>query len=111
MSAITLSNRQFPMVQAFMDGGTDFYMTIEEAQRYDQRPFRSMLIRQWVQFRPGHGFYLTRTGRDAWHDFQSTEIWRKNPTLPLTAYFDPTSYRMKSPKKAVVHVMKRHRAA
>ena len=110
--AITLSNRQYPMVQAFVDGGSHFYMQIEDAQSYDQRPFRSMLIREWVAFRPGHGFYLTREGRDAWHDYHATSIQRKNPALPLTAYFDVTAYRMKPTKKAVVHVMhKRHRAA
>jgi hypothetical protein len=108
---IILSNRQHPMLQAFIDGGSNFYMTIEEAQRYHQRPFRSMLIREWVVFRPGRGFHLTREGRDAWHDYHATEIWRKNPALPLTAYFDPTAYRMKPSKKATVHVMRRGQAA
>lgn len=105
---ILLSNRQYPMLQAFMDGGgADFFMPLEEAQRYDQRPFRSMLVRGWVGYRPGRGFHLTREGRDAWHDYHATEIFRKNPRLPLTAYFDPTAYRM-APK--AVHVLKKRHA-
>lgn len=104
---ILLSNRQYPMIQAFIDAG-DGYMDIETAQRYDQRPFRSMLIRKWVAFRPGHGFYLTKDGRNAWQDYHATEIWRKNPNLPLTAYFDPAAYKL-APRK--VHVLKKRAAA
>jgi hypothetical protein len=97
---ILLSNRQYPMVQAFIDNG-DTYMDIETAQRYDQRPFRSLLIRKWVSFRPGHGFYLTREGKAAWQDYHGTEIMRKNPRLPLTAYFDATAYSLRvAPRKA-----------
>ena len=109
---ITLSNRQYPMVKAFLDS-SDNYMDIETAQRYDQRPFRSMLIRKWIAFRPGHGFYLTKEGKNAWLDYHGTEIWRKNPNLPLTAYFDVTAYGLRKapPKKAVVHVLRRSSAA
>jgi hypothetical protein len=39
-----LSNRQYPMLQALYDNGLHGYMTIEDAQKFDQRPFRSMLI-------------------------------------------------------------------
>lgn len=97
---ILLSNRQYPMVKAFLDAGMNAYMDIETAQRYDQRPFRSMLIRKWVAFRPGHGFYLTKEGKNAWCDYHGTEIWRKNPALPLTSYFDVTAYGLRvAPKK------------
>jgi len=99
---IVLSNRQYPMVKAFIDSGEN-YMDIEAAQRYDQRPFRSLLIRKWVAFRPGHGFYLTRAGKDAWRNYHGTEIWRKNPTLPLTAYFDITAYKLKAAPGKVRH--------
>jgi hypothetical protein len=110
---IVLSNRQYPMVQAFIDAGPAYYMTIEEAQKYDQRPFRSMLVRQWVAFRPGHGFFLTKAGRDSWFDYHGTGIFRNEKTrlLPLTSYFDPTAYRMKPSKKAMVHVMRKRQAA
>ena len=84
-----LSNRQRPMLEAFMDGE---YMNIQEAQKYDQRPFRSMLIRKWIAYHPGRGFRVTKEGAAAWKEFHETEIWRKNPTLPLTALFDPTAY-------------------
>jgi hypothetical protein len=104
-----LSNRQFPMLRTFIEAGRGFYMRVEEARKYDQRPFRSMLIQEWVAYTPGRGFHVTGKGRDAWEEFQATEIWRKNPTLPLTRYFDPTAYGLKEPasKKAIVHVMRR----
>ena len=91
-----LSNRQWPMLRALYDLGSGF-MSISEAQKFDQRPFRSMLLRKWAAFRPGRGFYITREGRAAMHEFQTTEIFRKDPTLPLTAYFDPTAYGLKPP--------------
>lgn len=105
-----LSSLQFPMLETF---ATRIYMSIEQAQAYDQRPFRSMLIQGWVAFKPGRGFHITREGIKAHEEFHHREIQRKNPTLPLTAYFDPTAYGLRVPsKKAEVHEMpKRHRAA
>jgi hypothetical protein len=38
-----------------------------------------------------------------------TDIARKNPLLPLTAYFDETAYGLKKP--AEVHVMRKRRRA
>ena len=96
-----LSNRQFPMLRVFVEAGPASFMTIEEAQHFDQRPFRSMLIQEWIEFRPTRGFHVTRKGLDAWYEFQSTEIGRKNPGMPLTAYFDPTAYGLRIVKKAV----------
>ena len=90
-----LSNRQYPMLRTFAQSAKGFFMSIHDAQRYDQRPFRSMLIQQWIAYRPMKGFHITRKGRDAWREFQATEITRKNPTLPLTAYFDPIVYCLK----------------
>lgn len=87
-----LSNRQWPMLKALFDNSADVYMTIEEAQRFDQRPFRSMLIRGWCEFKRGKGFHITKAGREAMYEFQTTDIARKDPTKPLTAYFDPTAY-------------------
>jgi hypothetical protein len=87
-----LSNRQFPMLQAFIDNGSDHYMSITEAQTFDQRPFRSMLIQKWIAYTPGRGFHITRKGRDAWHEFHATNIIRKNPFAQLTKYFDLTQY-------------------
>lgn len=87
-----LSNRQYPMLEIFASG---VYMRIEEAQIFDQRPFRSMLIRGWVAYKPGRGFHITADGRKARDEFHHTEISRKNPLLPLTAYFDPTAYGLR----------------
>jgi hypothetical protein len=99
-----LSNRQYPMLKAFVE--TD-YMTIETAQLYDQRPFRSMLLRGWITYHPKRGFHITDAGQKAWREFRSTEIWRLHPSRPLTAYFDPTAYHLPMPRRrASVHVMK-----
>ena len=107
-----LSNRQYPMLQALYDleKGSG-YMTIEEAQSFDQRPFRSMLIRKWAAYRPGRGFHITRQGKDAMYEFHSTDIARKNPRLPLTAYFDAVAYGLASKKAPRVHVMTKRGAA
>ena len=94
-----LSNRQYPLLKAFVEG-RDTYMSVKRAQTFDQRHFRSMLIRGWVRFRPAHGFYVTREGRAAWEEFLSTDIARKNPELPLTAYFDPETGLRLEPQRA-----------
>jgi hypothetical protein len=99
-----LSNRQYPMLRILCDNGSDGYMTIEEAQSFDQRPFRSMLIRKWCAYRPGRGFHITREGKDAMREFETTDIVRQNPTQPLTAYFDATAYGLSAPKRKAATV-------
>lgn len=90
-----LSNRQYPMLQMFVDMKDDQYMTEEQAKHWDQRPFRSMLIRKWVSYRPGHGFYATKDGREAMKEFLSTDIARQDYGAPLTAYFDAKAYGLR----------------
>ena len=100
-----LSNMQYPMLETFASG---LYMSISDAMHYDQRPFRSMLIRRWIAFKPGRGFHITQEGRKAHAEFHNTEIGRKNPMLPLTKYFDPTAFGLDVvSKKASVHVMRK----
>jgi hypothetical protein len=91
-----LSSMQYTMIRAFVEKGTAFHMPIEQAQEFDQRPFRSMLVRKWITYHPGRGFCATKEGREAWREFLSREIWRKNPSLPLTCYFDATQYGLKA---------------
>lgn len=93
-----LSNRQYPMLRMFAEMGSKQFMSIESAQRWDQRPFRSMLIQKWVAYKPGHGFSITKPGLAALHEFMSTDISRKHPEMPLTAYFDPDAYGL--PRRA-----------
>lgn len=107
-----LSNRQYPMLRMLFENGQRGYMTIADAQKFDQRPFRSMLIRGWCAYRPAHGFHITKEGEQAMLEFESTDILRKHPELPLTRYFDPTAYGLKPEKpKAKVHTMRRRTAA
>jgi hypothetical protein len=93
------------MLQVFIGNGSDYYMTRDAAQQWDQRPFRSMLIRKWVKYRSGHGFYVTREGRDTWNDFHHRDISRANPLLPLTSYFEQIYGPLPSKKAPAVHVM------
>lgn len=93
---MTLSQLQHPLLKIFVGGGHDFHMSIRQAMELDQRPFRSLLIRQWVVYSSRHrGFHLTREGWEAWERFQNTSILRKDPTKPLTAYFDATAYGLR----------------
>jgi hypothetical protein len=85
-----LSELQFPMLREFADMDASDYMTIERAQTFDQRPFRSMLIQKWVTYVKGRGFHITPAGRNAWHGFQHRDIFRRNPMAPLTSYFKHT---------------------
>lgn len=96
---IRISTLQYNMLKMFASEGPDFFMSIADAQKFDQRPFRSMLIQKWIAYRPSKGFHLTREGKNAYFDFEEHNITRKNPSLPLTAYFDPTAYGLKAPKK------------
>jgi hypothetical protein len=108
----TLSRRQYGMLEFLMQMRSREYLRIDQAQEFDQRPFRSMLIREYVAYYPGHGFKMTQRGMDAWNEFHTTVIWRKDPTLPLTSYFDPTAYNLKiPPKKGSVHVMPKRKGA
>ena len=115
-----LSNRQYPMLAMFATASRDYRMTIEQAQQWDQRPFRSMLIQKWVAYGQD-GFRLTDEGRLAWKEFQNTDIARLDPTRPLTAYFDPTAYGLRLPRAkrtkgvagpaATVHTIRKRNAA
>lgn len=97
---IQLSNRTFPMLQVFASAGSDYHMRIEEAQTFDQRPFRALLMHKWIAYRPGRGFHITKEGRKAWDQFEHTSIERQNPRRPLTAYFDPTAYGPRPMKRS-----------
>lgn len=87
-----LSNRQYPLLKAFAASSAGA-MSFDDAHRYDQRPFRSMLMRGWVTYdRRAHGFRITKAGREAWDEFLRTDISRKSFDRPLTKYFDAQAY-------------------
>lgn len=110
---INLSNRGFPMLERFLAAGNGSYMSIREAQKFDQRPFRSMLKRGYIAYHPGHGFSVTRKGRDAWREFHETSIERKNPFGRLTAFFDPMFYGLTESifERAKVRIIGKGKAA
>jgi hypothetical protein len=83
------------MLQTFADGGSDYYMSVDEAQHFDQRPFRAMLVRRYIAYRPGRGFHLTKEGRTAWKQFKDASLIERSKdrfSAPLTAYFDAAFY-------------------
>ena len=92
-----LSNRQFPMLEQL---ASVQFMDLSEAAAFDQRPFRSMLVRGYCAYKPGKGFHLTEKGKAARREFFDTDIIRANPNLPLTAFFDPSAYGLAPRKKA-----------
>ncbi len=109
--SVVLSNRQNPMLQAFVGLGPQEYMSLDQAKAFDQRPFRSLLIRGWISYRRSHGFFLTKEGKQAWYTYQHTDIARKNPTQPLTAYFNPEHYLHRRPAGKVEVIRHRQAAA
>ena len=93
---VGISNYQLPLLRLFI---SQPFVTIENAHKYDQRAFRSFLVRGWLAYRPGHGFHLTPEGRQAWDVLHHTEIKRHDPTRPLTRYFDYVAYGFEDPYK------------
>jgi hypothetical protein len=71
----------------------------EEAVKYDQRPFGTMIHRQWIKYIPKKGFVITHEGRAAWEDFNAGNIFRHDTNRPLSHYFDPTLYGLNDPRK------------
>lgn len=97
-----LSNRQYPMLRIFAEIGLARVMSIDDARHWDQRPFRSMLMRGWVAYRPGKsGFAITKSGVKALNEFLNTDISRQHPELPLTSYFDAAAYGFEQRGKVV----------
>lgn len=94
--SITVSNYQLPLLRQLVQQGK--HLSVEEAMEFDQRGFRSFLIRKWLAYRPGYGFHLTPEARKAWDRLQHTEIQRLDPTQPLTRYFNYTAYGLEDPR-------------
>lgn len=92
----TVSNYQLPLLRHCIRHTN--YMSIEEAMEFDQRGFRSFLIRKWLAYRPGYGFHLTPDGKKAWELLHYTEIRRQDATRPLTRYFDYVAYGLQDPR-------------
>ena len=67
-----------------------------------------MLIQKWVAYKPGRGFHITPQGQRAMTEFRNTDIARKNPSMPLKAYFDAAAYGL---RKASLHVMRKRGTA
>lgn len=103
-----ISVRGLNMLRMFIEAGRGFHLRYEDARAYDQRPFRSMLIRGYIAYRPGRGFHITPEGRGAWDALQHTSVMRGagQTTRPLTSYFDPAAYGIREARDNV-HVLRK----
>jgi hypothetical protein len=100
---MTISERQRPLLDMFLKPGA--VISIKQAQGLDQRPFRSFLVRKYIKYSPAkRGFVATEEFHMAVSRFYDTSIKRKDPTRPLTAYFDPLTYglNVEPPKPRLV---------
>jgi hypothetical protein len=98
---VTISERQRPLLERFMRPG--FVMSIKEAQKVDQRPFRSFLVRKYIEYsHTKHGFVLSEVGFQAIQCFFDTSIERKPERwdAPLTAYFDALGVNTEARKRS-----------
>jgi hypothetical protein len=94
------------MLRTFANEGEQYRMNIADAGVFDQRPFRSMLMRQYVVWdrRPNNhgkvGFKLTADGRQAFLDFETTNILRRVASMQLTSYFQVPRSALQLVKRA-----------
>jgi len=112
MSVATFSGRQLKILQMFNDNWADgSFISYIDAHAFDQRPFRSMLIRKWVSYRPGRGFHITKEGKAALYSLEQAQITRNEHMIshPLTRYFDSVAYGLedqpKRKRKRKLHVV------
>lgn len=111
MIGYTFSGRQLKMLQMFADNGIDGYISFIDAHGFDQRPFRSMLIRKWIAYRPSRGFHITKEGKAALYQLEQADITRNRNTItkPLTRYFDYVAYGLADqPRKSKTSKRKLH---
>ena len=84
-----VSRLQFPMLREFITvtarGG---FVSVKEAERFDQRPFGSLYHRGWLGYRAGRGFYATAAGKDAYAEYMGEARRRARPESPMSHYFD-----------------------
>jgi hypothetical protein len=92
VKTVRISNRQYVLLREFAKVGN---MTMVQAQEWDQRAFRSFLVRGWLAWNQSKGFVLSPDGYAALEAFHRTDIRRADPTRPITRYFDSKLYKMK----------------
>jgi hypothetical protein len=89
MKTTAISNRQYSLLKEFIRKPKQ---EIDLGRLWDQRAFRSFLVRDWITYKPTQGFLLTEKGFAAWKLFEATDIRRVDPQAPLTRYFDAAHY-------------------
>ena len=101
----TVSELQWPLLNLFAQLPTGKYMPLSQASKLDQRPLGSLYHRAWIGYRAGHGFYLTRTGIEAYDRYMGECRLRKNPESPFSHYFDPIAnlFTKLEPKLKIIH--------
>lgn len=109
MTTRPFSGRQLALLEMLDHVGIDGHISVDEAMTLNQTTFRSAMIRGYCVYRASganRGFHVTKDGREALRLFRNADITRKDPTQPLTAYFDAASFgitperKKKEPAKA-----------
>lgn len=86
----SLSSLGYNMLKHFATRNRDYRMPLEHACKFDQRPFGSMLVREYIVYdRKQHGFGITLKGYDAFKEFETRGILRHIVSDKLTHYFEP----------------------
>ncbi len=81
MTAFTLSNRMFAVMEFFVDRTV---LTLDMIYELDQRPVRAILLRGYIQYnRKQEGFSLTKRGLAEWNRFHGTDVERRDSHAPL----------------------------
>ena len=88
---IQLTERTNGLLEVFAREGLDYHMAIEELQSYDLRPARALHMRGYIAF-GRKGAHITKEGLAAWDKWHNPSLTRKDPTMPLSHYFDSVAY-------------------
>jgi len=109
----TVSELQLPVLRLFVSLHGE-YLNTDRAAKIDQRPLGSLYCREWISYRPGYGFYLTKKGDAAYARMTGEYRKRMHPEQPFSHYFDPIAYQLREPKnkpRLVIHRGGRHKGA
>ena len=96
----SVSRWQFPMLREICALPAGTYMPRSTGNKKDQRTFGSLYHRKWIDYRMGKGYYATKEGRKECHQYLEAESKNRNdPSRPLSHYFDPIAYALKTEKE------------
>lgn len=87
--AVSLSNRQYTLLDFFVTRGANYVMSLETLGEYDQRTAGSLARRAdaiLVRTSDGSGLKLSEHGRTVARAFKDTDVTRKHPSMDLSQW-------------------------